>query len=392
MKRITAFVLAVILACLNAFAQQPTLAYHFLSQVSTGKSIGGYEFTSDTAIDTMVLNDAGDVAFTAHRLNGGDGSDQTAVLTPQHVVARAGQVIDGKKLVRIATTVLAVNNAGHIAFEALYDDSGSGGKLKGAVFVDKHLAVGFEPFTSGVATEFSLSDDDKVTLKDVPPAPARGTWGPRNPGQDTRRLQNAVINHSPLKKFRDIFYGAESSEEQLERDVKSKPKPPATKPAKTEVSPSAAAILSVKEPACKLPVFPAPSEWQMGADASGPVASHVYEAPVKGRSYDSPFYGHLTSPFRTIQFSADCRTLVVTIGDTSARGRLELHTPAGVLTYVKPDGFYAFPGVSEKINAGPFINSDAALRINRRGQLLLSGRTQSEGIVLLLATPIGGVN
>src|ERR1700693_4747938 len=120
--RKTALIPAAILASLSAHAQQttqPKPAFGFIPQVWTGATIGGYTFDSKTKIDTIALSDSGGVAFTAHRENEGTGRDQTAVFTRERLVASEGQVIDGKTIVRIATAVVAINNANKIGFETL---------------------------------------------------------------------------------------------------------------------------------------------------------------------------------------------------------------------------------------------------------------------------------
>jgi hypothetical protein len=131
-----------------------------------------------------------------------------------------------------------------------------------------------------------------------------------------------------------------------------------------------------------------PAEWQMGADVNGPITSHGFESAVAGHSYDSPFYGKLTTPIRTIQYAGDCKPLLIAIGDANTRGRFELWTPEGSFTYLKPDGSWSFPGFEPRITSASFVRPDSGLRINRHGQLLVPV-TLPQGMALLVATPGG---
>lgn len=403
-------VLVTLFVALGIYAQQPTTtqpaqpaavsqtyhaatpAYTFQLEVATGKTIGDYPFTANTKIVTVVVSDGGAVAMTAHRISGGTGSDQTVVLTRDRVVAKEGDTIDGKRLLRIAPAVLAIANSGHVAYEALYTEGGSGTPRAG-VFVERAFAMAFQPYASGDATDFELRDDDKVLMKNLPPPPVKRSWGVTTILRSMERDEYTLLRvYLPRKDWQEAW-GWSRVGNDIERGVLSRPPAPAQKPDKTGDDPSAAAQLPTQtKSTCKSGVFPLPHEWKMGADISGPVASHVYEDAPKGTVYDSRIYGRLASPFRTIQYSADCRPLIVTIGDDAAEGRYELHTPAGLLTYKTADGSYAFPGIAAKVIGGPFTRSDVHLRVTRTGQIILPVTLDSGGFALLLATPVSGVN
>lgn len=126
----------------------------------------------------------------------------------------------------------------------------------------------------------------------------------------------------------------------------------------------------------------------MGGQAIGPVTSHGFESDVANRTYDSPFYGKVTTPIRTIQYAADCTPQLIAIGDANIRGHLELWTPEGSLTYLKLDGAWNFPGIEQRIVSASFVRPDSGLRINRKGNLLIPV-TLTQGMALLIATPGG---
>ena len=113
----------------------------------------------------------------------------------------------------------------------------------------------------------------------------------------------------------------------------SNPKPAATP------APAAQIATQPARPAlsCPLPPFPMPEEWEIGADVKGPIAAHAFDQAGNNRSYNSPFFGHMASPFRTVQFGPDCKPLLISIGDTYMRGKFEIWTGSGILTWVQPD-------------------------------------------------------
>jgi len=405
------YCMCALMLVLGIYAQQPTTtqpvqpvaalqtyhavtpAYTYQTEIRTGMNIDGYPITPTTTLDTVVMNDAGAIAMTAHQLSGGTGSDHTAVLTPKKLIAQEGQVIDnGKTIVRIATAVLAINNAGNVAWEALWRDSASGNKVHTGIFLGAHYVTDFPPFASGAATDFELSDDDHVLLKNLPSAPAKRPLGLPGLLRDIYPLENALERTFAPRKDWLVIWGATRSGEAVTGTIASRPAAAAKPLDKAANDPSAAAVLPASASTCKLPSSILPPEWLMGADISGPVASHAFDAPAKPEPYDSPVYGRLASPFRQLQFSSDCKALIVIVGDRAARGRYEIATPAGLLTYAAPDGHYVFPGVSERVTSGPFLKADVVYRVSRRGQLLLPVKLDPEGFALLLATPVNGAN
>jgi hypothetical protein len=280
--RTTALALAFV-ACLRA---QPKPAFTFTPQVWTGATIGEYAFTPDTKVDTIALADSGAIAFTAHRYDDKAGRSLTAVLSPQRLVALEGQTIDGKHIARIATSVIAVSNAGQIAWEALYQDSAKG-RLHSAVFVNDHFATEFVPPPNGAAARFLLYDDGKVQMIDglEPPKKKRHFWTyPFDQG--LKNLEAAILAHTVKGVDRDLGWGAVNLGQQvfIDRVINGG----------TPENPRSALGNGAKS--CPTVAFPTPSEWAMGTDAGGPVAVNVFEQGAVGKSCDSPFYGHFDGP------------------------------------------------------------------------------------------------
>jgi hypothetical protein len=154
-------------------AQQPSNPYVFRNVVQPGTVIGARTFTAQTAIGSAALNDAGEVAFVA----GETGTASGAVFTSHRIVARQGDVIDGRIIVLLPMeAILAINNANQVAYEAWYADSreiAMSGKVSGrAMFVDNHLASTEIFDARGGAAPFILTDDGRIVLLNPSPEPA----------------------------------------------------------------------------------------------------------------------------------------------------------------------------------------------------------------------------
>ncbi|MGA7234648.1 MAG: hypothetical protein WBY44_03140 [Bryobacteraceae bacterium] len=357
-------------------AQQNTPAFTFVPQVWTGATIGEYAFTPDTKIDTIVLADSGAIGFTAHRYSEKAGRSLTAVLSPQRLVAQEAQTIDGKQIARIATSVIAVSNAGQIAWEALFQDSANG-RLHAGVFVNDHFATEFVPPPNGSAARFLLYDDGKVQMIDgLMPAKQRRHFWTYPFDQGLKNLESAILSHTVKYADRDLGWGAVN----LGQVVLTDKIMGGTTPDKPRTA------LGAETKSCPSPAFPMPGEWAMGTDAGGPVAVSVFEQGNSAKPYDSLFYGHLTAPYRQVMYSQDCRPLTVAIGDSAAQGKFEVHTPSGILTYRKPDGSFAFPGFFQTVRSQSFLKSNTSWPINREGQIVLKVEVEN-GFAVLLAKP-----
>jgi hypothetical protein len=379
----------------------PASAYRFTALLIPGMTIGGHSFTPDTVIDSATsFNDAGDAAFIATWSDRGSGKVQRAVFTAQRLIATEGDAVDGKTLVRINTASLTLNNAGAVAFEAIYSDAATLANSKTGVFIEKRFIGDITPSANG--SDFAFLDDGRILSHDgtivslpVPPAPVAIAAAPAAPKAVQPQKQGPVIHLSPkaLKWLHDHSPLQTDGDPLAQATAPPTPSaPPTPVPVAVQPKPVLPPALPVptfphaRTAPCPAPAFPMPVEWQMGGDSSGPIAVHAFDGPVQGRIYTSPIYGKFTSPIRTIHYANDCRALLIAIGDTTAKGRFEVWTPEGSLTYLNSDGTWNFPGIPLKITSGSFLRDKSGLSINRKGQILLLV-TLAEGSTLLLATP-----
>ena len=123
---------------------------------------------------------------------------------------------------------------------------------------------------------------------------------------------------------------------------------------------------------------------------TGPITSGVFDPAVNGRGYYSPFFGQIAAPWRTVQFGANCKPLLVAVGDTANRSHIEFWTPSGPLMFTRPDGSLELNGLVEKALPGNLARADTPIRVNRRGQVLLPVSIGTSGFAILLANPLAG--
>jgi hypothetical protein len=154
------------LAVTGAGAQTTPSAFDFRAVVRPGTIIGGHVFTLESTIGNAVLNDSGEPAFVA----GEPWPQVPAVFTSRRIVARQGDVIDGKYILELPpNAILAINNAGQVAYEAWYSDNKAlfdAGEESGlGVFVENHLASDAEFDAHKNATPFTLTDDGRIVFQ-----------------------------------------------------------------------------------------------------------------------------------------------------------------------------------------------------------------------------------
>ncbi|MGA3091774.1 MAG: hypothetical protein ABSD75_24465 [Terriglobales bacterium] len=382
---------AALLVSTSIMAQQkpqPQPAYSF-QPLLAGAPTGEYSLDPDAVIDATAINDAGEVAFIAHWT---DGSEQrAAVFTLKHLVASEGELVGGKTITGISPAALAINNAGQVAYEATYaEPSGS----QTGVFVEKRFILALN--SAGTPSDFVFTNDGRVLPKagiavPAPPPLVQAQSLPSAPPAPPPAKADSNLHPTLSPKVRSIFN--KYSPVQIPSNNASRPQatPPPPPPAiqhPAETKPPAPLPTAPPIRTCGPPAFPMPPEWQLGDEPGGVIASHIIEAPGKTRPYDSPFYGRINSPIRVTQFSLDCRPLLIEISDSATRGRIEIWSPAGLVTYLQPSGFFAFNGLRQRVPPGSFVRAETTIRVNARGQLAIPVSLSPHGSAILIGTPI----
>ncbi len=189
--RLVTFALFIASCAVALDAQVMTPALGFETVAKPGATIGGLALPTDAQLDTVVLGDAGQVAFIAHWPDSATNSSErpgliATVFTPRRIVARGGDMLDGGKiLLAIAPdSPLAVNGSGQVAYAAWYadriEDAERGFKL--GVFVEKRLAF-TAPAGSQAGPAFALTEDGEVVSKDAGQGQgAAPSQAPKTPG------------------------------------------------------------------------------------------------------------------------------------------------------------------------------------------------------------------
>jgi hypothetical protein len=154
-----------------ARAQQSPHTFDFRVVAEPSTVIGGYTLPLETKINSVALNDSGEVLFYAS-LQNGDG-----VFTSRRLIAQSGAVVGGKTIIMIPDDPhLAINARGQCAFEAWYvnaitnvdydEPDGFG------IFVDNRLVSNFPPTFANFPV-FTLTDDGRVVVQGTVPSPTQ---------------------------------------------------------------------------------------------------------------------------------------------------------------------------------------------------------------------------
>jgi hypothetical protein len=173
MKRRVQFLLAVMLASINGFAQQPANAFDFRAVVQPGMTIGGHTFTSKTTVSNAAINDAGEVAFVANYFDG--TPERSSILTSRRLIVKEGDAVDAKFIVLIPPdSAVKINNAGQVAYGAWYADTqeiARGHEASGfGIFVERHLFSTVDINSLGRIPMFTLTDDGQIIIGNANPS------------------------------------------------------------------------------------------------------------------------------------------------------------------------------------------------------------------------------
>lgn len=314
----------------SAYAQQPKPAFLFRTVVSSGSTIAGRVLNPDGYFGGAAISDNGSLAFvtTWHSPDGKGQGVSLFTTQPERVVATIGDIIGGRTLLVVAGHLIAVNNAGHVAFIAYCRDS------KGAegmsLFVDHDFVSAIDAKLTPTLSTLTLTDDGRVLSQDGD-------------------LLSPVAADTPALAERRALLKAQQH--------------------------------------CPSPVFPKPREWETGAGMARPIYSEAFQG-LPSTPYDSPVLGHIGYSYRFIFSAKGCAPSIIIVGDVRAHSHWEMWTPSGFLGWARPNGAVVFNGFDKNaVLNGTVPGTQMFLRITSRGQVLLPVLFQP-GFALLLATPI----
>jgi len=165
---------------LSTLAAQDTTAYDFTTVVQPGMKIGDFTFTDDTIIENIALNDQGEVAFIANWVYDQSGAIMRAVFTPQRMVAREGDIIEGRYIDALFGRELVINEAGNVGYEAAFIDTSAPWVVQCGVFIGgDHFAL--------TTNRYLLRRKKDSDGKSIPPKPSDH--------RDSQREIPSVVNH-----------------------------------------------------------------------------------------------------------------------------------------------------------------------------------------------------
>ena len=162
MKCKTLFLLFLaLLASLALRAQQPN-TLTFRPVLLPGMSLCGHSFTPETVINSVAINDAGEIALLARW---SQSAGQSSIFTSKRVVVRENDIVDSKIVLLPDDAIVAINSTGQVAYEALYADNttdASGGVARWGIFVEKRLML--DRGNADHPGPFTFTEDGKVVV------------------------------------------------------------------------------------------------------------------------------------------------------------------------------------------------------------------------------------
>lgn len=199
------------LSCSGVWAQPATSVFDLRPVAQPGMTIAGRTLDRNVTIYGAAINDVEEIAFTACL---DEKTANAAVFTSKRIVARRGDVFDGKTLmnIRLDSTV-AINRAGQVMYQAYFGDTpeiAARGEYSGlGLFVDNHLTIRLT--TSNENDSFSLTDDGQVLpMRESPTSPAGVPPAQKKPGL----LDRVRISPLRLPKGPTVGIGPDSTKPQ----------------------------------------------------------------------------------------------------------------------------------------------------------------------------------
>jgi hypothetical protein len=195
----TLLLVTAFLSCSGVWAQPPTSAFDLRPVLQPGMNIGGHIFGKETVLYRAAINDAGEIVFSACC---DDSNRDMAIFTSRRIVVKQGDVVDARIIVPIRSEgVVAINNAGQVAYEAYFSDTrtvAEGGEPSGrGIFVDNHLALMLTSET--LSNSFTLTDDGKVVLQPEDKSTPYTPVAPKRPGlADRIRITPPKLPRFPI--------------------------------------------------------------------------------------------------------------------------------------------------------------------------------------------------
>jgi hypothetical protein len=154
----------VLLLIITASLMMPAQTFHITPVITPTTVIDGQSMAACNLPDSVAINASGAIAFTTY-CHPAELQLPNMILTAQHIVAKDGDVIDGRHIKIYSFEPIAINSRGQVAYTITWVDDGKDPQddtnWNSGICVDHHFVQQLPPNTN--VTSLTLTDDGKVT-------------------------------------------------------------------------------------------------------------------------------------------------------------------------------------------------------------------------------------
>jgi hypothetical protein len=197
--------ICLLLLIISGSLMMAAQTYHINPVITPSTVIDGQSMAACFPTELVAISPTGEVAFaTGCAVAFLQNSEM--VFTSHHIVARDGDVIDGKEIHISSFSPPTINSQGQVAYEVMWlpvgKDPDDGRNWLFGICVDRHLVQALPPDTN--ISSLTLSDDGKVTYNQPlqSTAPAVRPAPPKTPS-----AVPAIIHQIPFKLPKNVPIG-----------------------------------------------------------------------------------------------------------------------------------------------------------------------------------------
>jgi hypothetical protein len=188
----------VLLLIISASLTMAAQTYRITPVITPDTVIDGQSIRPCLRVDTLAINDSAEIAFSTY-CRTGDYEITDMLFTSRHLIAKDGDVIDGKHIKVFPTEhIVVINSHGQVAYLALYvddwKDAENEDKWRIAICVDHHIVSTFPPDQQ--ITSLTLTDEGKVSFNQ--PVQQIAPTSPSTPSAAAQKIPG-ILRQIPIK-------------------------------------------------------------------------------------------------------------------------------------------------------------------------------------------------
>ena len=159
----------VLLLILSASLMVAAQAYHITSVITPSTVIDGQTMSACHMPDAIAVSPSGNLAFVTYCMVDQFQNPQM-VITTQHIIAKDGDVVDGRQIRILSFDPIAANNRGQVAYSIMWLPEGRDPQddksWRFGICVDRHFVE--EISSDVIIASLTLTDDGQVSFNQPP--------------------------------------------------------------------------------------------------------------------------------------------------------------------------------------------------------------------------------